>query len=139
MKPSDDRNDRVSLTSHATALRERATQRGRGFVWMIVAAGLLIGAAISCAGVQRADGLDPMTLPADVRDSYELFAQRCSKCHTLARPLNSNFTTIEEWRNYVRRMRRQPNSGISPQDEATILVFLQYYTEERNRTRGEAR
>ena len=120
MTPNDGRNDRVSFR-------------------LAVAAALLIGASISCAGLQRADGLDPATVPADIRENYETFAQRCSRCHTLARPLNSNFTTMEEWRYYVRRMRRQPNSGISPQDEATIQVFLEYYTAERNRTRGTAR
>jgi hypothetical protein len=68
---------------------------------------------------------------------YNVFAQRCSRCHTLARPINSDFD-MDQWRHYVARMRRQPNSGIAPEDVPGILAFLQYFTEHRTELR-EAR
>ena len=37
---------------------------------------------------------------------------RCSRCHTLARPLNAHITDPQHWIRYVARMRRQPGSGI---------------------------
>lgn len=77
----------------------------------------------------RADGVNVAKLPPDVRGDYEVFAQRCSKCHSLARPLGSGIDDDEYWRWYVERMRRQPSSGISPADEAPILRFLHYYSE----------
>ena len=79
----------------------------------------------------RSEGLDVASLPPDVRPDYELFAERCSKCHSLARPLESGITEDAFWKKYVERMRRQPGSGISPADEEHILRFLHYYSLEK--------
>lgn len=80
-----------------------------------------------------ADGLDMATLPANVRADYQVFAQRCSKCHALARPLESGITDDAYWAEYVERMRRQPGSGISPSDVKPVLRFLHYYSVDRQR------
>lgn len=74
--------------------------------------------------------------PREVRDAYQLFAYKCSRCHTLARPLNAGITDFEHWRSYVARMRRQAGSGISEQDGEVILVFLKYYAAEKAREAG---
>lgn len=71
-------------------------------------------------------------LPGEVGQAYELFAIRCSRCHTLARPLSAGIDEFEHWEHYVGRMRKMPGSGISPADGEKILVFLKYYTEHRN-------
>ena len=76
-------------------------------------------------------------LPPEVADSYEVFSRRCSRCHTLARPLAANVTDIRHWRVYVTRMRRNPGSGISPADAETILKFLGYWVVERERDPDE--
>jgi hypothetical protein len=76
-------------------------------------------------------------LPPDVAKSYDLFAHKCSRCHTLARPLSANITEVGHWREYVARMRRQSGSGISADDAETILVFLKYYTDEKLRAQAE--
>ena len=89
-------------------------------------------------GAGRSEGLDAAALPADVRPDYEVFAQKCSKCHSLARPLLSGVTDDAFWKEYVERMRRQPASGISPADEIPILRFLHYYSLEQGRRRGGA-
>jgi len=85
----------------------------------------------------RTEGLDASKLPEDVRADYDVFARRCSKCHSLARPLQSGITDDEQWSNYVRRMRRQPGSGISPDDEQVILRFLRYYSAETRKAQAE--
>jgi len=90
---------------------------------------------LSCSA-GRSDGVEVATLPVDVRSDYELFAARCSKCHSLARPLEASIDDDVFWKEYVERMRRQPGSGISPADEVGILRFLHYYTlEKKNRER----
>jgi hypothetical protein len=76
----------------------------------------------------RPEGLDPSKLPVDVQGDYAVFAQRCSKCHSLARPLDSGIDDDDYWRSYVARMRRMPASGISADDEVQILRFLHYYS-----------
>ena len=60
--------------------------------------------------------------------AYRVFAVRCSRCHTLARPLNARIDDPQHWIRYVARMRRQPGSGISRADTAPILRFLHYYS-----------
>ena len=85
----------------------------------------------------RREGLDVAQLPEAVRPDYQLFARRCSKCHSLARPLGSGITDDEVWIAYVNRMRRQPGSGISPQDATPILRFLHYYASEQRRLKRE--
>ena len=84
------------------------------------------------------EGLDPMQLPADTRGDYAVFARRCSKCHSLARALNSGIDADSGWIAYVTRMRRQPGSGIAPSDVAPILRFLHYYTLSRPRRGRDA-
>jgi hypothetical protein len=74
------------------------------------------------------DGVEVASLPEQARDDYEVFAQRCSKCHSLARPLDSGITDDGFWHEYVERMRRQPGSGISREDEVPILRFLHQYS-----------
>jgi hypothetical protein len=81
----------------------------------------------------RSETIEPTTLPQEVRADYEVFAQRCSKCHSLSRPLNSGIVDDEYWALYVARMRRQPSSGISVEDSRVILRFLHYYSLEQIR------
>jgi mono/diheme cytochrome c family protein len=90
------------------------------------ASGLVLFAATCRHEPPRFEGLDPRQMPEEVRADYALFAQRCSKCHSLARPLQSGITGDEYWADYVERMRRQPGSGISREDAALILRFLHY-------------
>ncbi len=102
----------------------------RGLARAIAGVGALF--ALACAG----EGLDPQTLPATVRPDYAIFAQRCSKCHSLSRPLDANVTDERFWEAYVARMRRQPGSGISLADSEPILRFLHWYTEDRKHGGG---
>jgi hypothetical protein len=85
---------------------------------------------------ERSEAIDPTTLPQSVRADYDVFAQRCSKCHSLARPLNSGIVDDDYWAMYVARMRRQPESGISIDDSRVILRFLHYYSLEQIRKKA---
>lgn len=105
--------------------------RRRGGLW---ATGLLVLAgAFGCSAWQRGDGVSVAAIPPEVRPDYELFASRCSRCHTLARPLEARVWTMHHWEAYVTRMRRQPGSGISLDDQPGILRFLAWYTANRGR------
>ena len=95
-------------------------------------------ALVACPG-SRTEGLDPSKLPDVVRDDYAVFARKCSKCHSLARPLSANITDDEQWIMYVNRMRRQPGSGISPEDHVHILRFLRWYAADLRRQQAEKR
>jgi hypothetical protein len=98
-------------------------------------AGLAAALAIAgCAATSARDGLDTAALPIELRADYALFARRCSKCHSLARALKSGVAEDEVWASYVERMRRQPASGISPQDTVPILRFLHYYSHHDSRS-----
>ena len=96
---------------------------------------------MACSGPTRSrrpDGIDVSEYPAEIRQAYGVFEYRCSRCHSLARPLNAQIDHAEFWGDYVERMRRMPGSGINPQDARTILKFLVYYTEHRD-SRGSER
>jgi mono/diheme cytochrome c family protein len=59
-----------------------------------------------------------------------LFTAKCSKCHTIARPLNTMMTK-DEWSRYVKRMMHKPNSGISDTQGKQIYDFMVYDQTER--------
>lgn len=105
-------------------------------VTLAVALALLVAPA-GCAGwFARTEGLYVSTLPASVRPDYDVFAQRCSKCHSLARPLSSGIDEDAYWVMYVEKMRRQPQSGISPEDTVPILRFLHYFSLEQRKKKA---
>lgn len=98
---------------------------------------LLVVAAVLVACGSRTEGLDRTKIPDDLKLDYDLFAHKCSKCHGLARPLQSGITDDEQWVAYVHRMRRQPGSGINYEDEVHILRFLRYYAAELRAKQGK--
>lgn len=64
--------------------------------------------------------------PETIKANYEVFSKRCSQCHTLARPVNSDYALPAEWERYVKRMMHKPGSGIAPADARKIFDFLVY-------------
>jgi Photosystem P840 reaction-centre cytochrome c-551 len=69
--------------------------------------------------------IDVSAYPAEMQADYKLFAAKCSKCHTIARPINTMMTKAE-WERYVKRMMHKPNSGISDKQGKDIFEFLVY-------------
>ncbi len=76
------------------------------------------------------DKIDVSAYPAAQQANYKLFAGKCSKCHTIARPLNTMMTKAE-WERYVKRMMHKPNSGISDTQGKQIFEFVVYDQTER--------
>ena len=96
---------------------------------------LLVSIFSACAGAgyqaNRPEDIDTSTYPEDIQASYRVTAQRCSKCHSLARVWDSGITDEDYWVRYVERMRHQPGSGITRGDESVILHFLFYYSAQK--------
>lgn len=71
--------------------------------------------------------IDVSAYPEGQKRNYDTFSAKCSKCHPLARPINSRFTAAE-WKRYIKRMIRRPNSGINEEQAAHVYEFLTYYS-----------
>jgi len=99
---------------------------------------LPLALALGCAGLQRNEGLDPTAVPTALRDDHELFARRCSRCHSVSVPLLAHVSDGRHWALYVERMRRQPNSGIAAEEAPAIVRFLTWYTESQRPSAPDA-
>ena len=117
---------------------------------------ILLGATalvLTAAGVARAeDQLDaetkarverfekgPATIdvskyPDGIKEDYEVFSTKCTQCHKLSRPINSDYATPDEWSRYIKRMMHKPGSGISNADGKKIYEFLVYDSSIRKKT-----
>lgn len=128
-----------------------------------ITAGLLVGAS-SCGSGGAAPGRsDPVALaehqavfPADLgpsaidvasypavqQDNYRLFAEKCTNCHSLARPINSSIVDASTWGRYVRRM-HEKNQGrfggplLSGDEAKRVISFLAFDSRERKIKRAE--
>jgi hypothetical protein len=109
-----------------------------------LAAGLLLGAGAFNVARAAAENLDPETkarierfekgpatidvskYPDAIKENYEVFSTKCSQCHKLSRPINSDYAMPEEWSRYIKRMMHKPGSGISAGEGKKIFEFLAY-------------
>ena len=76
--------------------------------------------------------IDVSNYPSEMQERYKLFARKCSRCHTLARPINSVFLG-EAWRKYVYKMMKKPGSGLTPKVANEIIEFLIYDAQARKK------
>ena len=70
--------------------------------------------------------VDVSKYPDGIKENYEVFSAKCSQCHKLSRPINSDYALPEEWSRYIKRMMHKPGSGISAGDGKKIFDFLAY-------------
>jgi hypothetical protein len=70
--------------------------------------------------------IDVSKYPQGIQDNYEVFSQKCSQCHKLSRPINSDYALPDEWSRYVKRMMHKPGSGIDSTSGKKIYEFLAY-------------
>ena len=101
--------------------------------------------------------VDVASYPQDIQADYKIFARRCSQCHSLARPLNSQFLqlTADEqksakdkeldlfkdnkiwqvsdsvWTDYVKKMQSKPGAIIRASEFDKIVAFLVYDSKAR--------
>src|ERR1041385_5619666 len=73
---------------------------------------------------QQSGSIDVSGYPPEVQKQYKTFAEKCSKCHDLSRPLTAKYTTEAQWREMVSRMARKPGASISRKDQGEITKFL---------------
>jgi hypothetical protein len=106
---------------------------------------VVLALALTGAGVSRAaDELDAETkarverfekgaatidvskYPDGIKENYQVFSEKCTQCHKLSRPINSDYCLPDEWSRYVKRMMHKPGSGINNTDGKKIYEFLVY-------------
>ena len=83
--------------------------------------------------------IDISKYPAALKDNYDLFSQKCTQCHKLSRPINSDYCLPSEWSRYVKRMMRKPGSGISSSEAKQIYEFLAYDSSVRKKAAVDAK
>ena len=70
--------------------------------------------------------VDISKYPDGIKENYEVFSQKCTQCHKLSRPINSDYALPDEWSRYVKRMMHKPGSGINATEGKKIYEFLVY-------------
>jgi hypothetical protein len=111
---------------------------------LIVLLGIVIGAGLPITVRAADENLDPTTkarverfekgpatidvskYPDGIKENYEVFSTKCTQCHKLSRPINSDYALPEEWSRYIKRMMYKPGSGIGAGDGKKIFDFLVY-------------
>jgi hypothetical protein len=58
---------------------------------------------------------------------YKAFAEKCSRCHDLSRPLTARYSGEAQWRDLCVRMARKPGAGINRRDVNDITAFLVFH------------
>jgi hypothetical protein len=70
--------------------------------------------------------IDVSKYPQGIQENYEVFSTKCTQCHKLSRPINSEYALPAEWERYVKRMMHKPGSGINATEAKNIFDFLVY-------------
>jgi cytochrome c5 len=82
------------------------------------------------AGESAADQIDASGLPAEQKARFELFRQKCGKCHALSRALTAQLSDAA-WKRHMKHMSLRPNSAISSEQAQSILEFLKFHASQR--------
>ncbi len=111
-----------------------------------VAGGLLAEDQLDAATKARVERFEkgPATVdvskyPQSIQDNYALFSQKCTQCHRLSRPINSDYALPDEWSRYIKRMMYKPGSNISGDDAKKIYDFLVYDSSVRKKAMLDAK
>lgn len=101
--------------------------------------------------------IDVSSYPAEHQKTYKDLISKCAKCHTIARPINSEFIELSNveteklnkesadllkdpkilksdetiWKRYVKRMMSKPGCEISSSDGKAIWQFLVFDSKKR--------
>jgi hypothetical protein len=117
----------------------------------------LAGLALIAAGLCHADDeqLDPVTkarvdpfvkgsatidvsqYPTGIQENYKVFSRKCSQCHNLGRPINSDYVLPDEWSRCIGRMKHQSGSDISSSEERKLYDFLVFDSSIRKQAKLE--
>ena len=83
--------------------------------------------------------VDVSKYPDGIKDNYQVFSEKCTQCHKLSRPINSDYALPDEWSRYVKRMMHKPGSGISSDEGKKIYDFLVYDSSLRKKAMVDAK
>ena len=83
--------------------------------------------------------IDVSKYPDGIQENYQVFSQKCSQCHKLSRPINSDYALPDEWSRYIKRMMHKPGSGISNAEGKKIYEFLVYDASVRKKSMLDAK
>ncbi|MBI5500047.1 MAG: hypothetical protein HY907_07370 [Deltaproteobacteria bacterium] len=83
--------------------------------------------AAGATGVAALENLPAALVPAHAR-----FAQKCSLCHGIEKPLEADITA-DEWPDVVRTMAERSDGEITADDQELIVRFLQFHASHRVR------
>jgi hypothetical protein len=121
-----------------TLERQRKTRAiHRGAILLLA---ILLPAAASAALKVQGKGKEQTLVrdqfAAEQRPRYDMFAQKCTRCHELARPISALMTGVtplsadkfdeDGIKKYVVKMMRKPNSGIVKEEARELISFLTY-------------
>ena len=113
-----------------------------GAAFAVIGAGFALAQAVD-PRIERFDKgpatVNVSTYPAAIQQNYAVFTQKCSQCHKLSRPINSDFVLPDEWSRYIHRMMSKPGSGIDGGSGAKIYDFLVYDSSVRKKAMLDAR
>ena len=144
-------NTHSSVVRQSQALKEHTMARQTRFrsvvLVSIAAIWATAGLSVALRGQDKEAPLDPRIAaydkgpakidvskyPKEMQDKYKVFAVKCAKCHTLARPINSEFVLEDEWERYVKRMMRNAGTFISENDGKQIYEFLVFDAKNRKK------
>jgi hypothetical protein len=75
--------------------------------------------------------VDVSSYPARLRADYRTFVMACSRCPTLARPINAPYVERADWERYIKRMKlRSRYAGadrtFTAEEASRVLDFLVY-------------
>jgi len=65
---------------------------------------------------------------AELEKGYKLVVSndKCAKCHTAARSLNTIMYDVADWKRYIKRMMNKPKANLAPEEGKLVYRFLKH-------------
>jgi hypothetical protein len=83
--------------------------------------------------------IDVSAYPPEMQARYELFIEKCGKCHTPARAINADLALEDEWERFVKRKMRRTGTFIKGDEAKELFEFLVYDSKVRKHDLYEQR
>jgi hypothetical protein len=85
------------------------------------------------------DKIDVSKYPPEIKKDYKVFSDLCARCHPLARAVNCDFVTEDDWERYIKRMMRRGRTLITPEQAMQAFDFAVYDAKIRKKDLYEKR
>jgi hypothetical protein len=117
-------------------MKRETRKTARVAILLFALAPAAASAALKVQGKGKEQTLVRDQFAAEQRPRYDMFAQKCTRCHELARPISALLSGVtplsadkfdeEGIKKYVVKMMRKPNSGIVKEEARELISFLTY-------------